>query len=330
MLSVVDDLVFEVESLAAQRRYAELRRLLDASDPHAIEADPLLRFYSILSSLQVGDIAAARTLCEASAECFAAQRPFRLYYRYLNVAGIIATNSGDLRSAVNIFTEVYDLASRARDLQLAADATMNLGVVYDILGEWDVALSSQLRALAVFSSLGDFRMVAGCQHNIGMASRQLGLVNSSRAAFEIALDLYSRHGTPDSLIGTLLERIVLYLQTEETAVAEVLLNSVESDLAATQNRKLGAEAMRVRGLVAAKRGELDAALEYFTHADRSAVELGSVLLRAEAAAGMGEVQRLRGQLAESDRLHSTAVEYYRQIGAEQRASAIEQTPSLFG
>lgn len=330
MLSVLGDLVLEVEALASQRRYREVHRLLSSAAHSAVDSDPLLRFYMILSTLQLGDLTSAEKLCDNSVDQFERHQPSRLYYRYLNVAGIIATHRGRLGMAATSFMRVYDLASRVGDLQLAADASMNLGVVYDIQGDWDRALSSQSRALATFSTLGDFQMVAACQHNMGMTFRQLGLLESSRAAFEIAADLHSRHGGPDGLLSTLLERIVLSLHMEESAVAEVLLQSAAKDFAATRNNKLMAEELRVRGLVAAAVRNLDAAFEYFSQADHAAKELGILLLRAEATAGMAAIQRKRGDEAEASRLLDTAVGYYRQIGAERRAVASQEAPSYFG
>src|SRR5690606_18274397 len=110
------------------------------------------------------------------------------------------------------------------------------------------------------------------------------------------------------------ERTLLFVCVGELMMADVLLRGIVEELPEINNPRIGAEALRVRGTVAAEAGDLEGAASYYSEALGAARRSSNRLLEAEVTIGLARVATLRGDLDDATRLRATAVLTFRDIG----------------
>ncbi len=113
----------------------------------------------------------------------------------LNTVGVMDLTTGSLDDARKTFLEALELGGRSRELR--ARVEQNLGILANIQGELDEALSRYERSLEMYRDAGDEHGCAIAYHNLGMASADLGLYPEadkyfleSRALAERSRDVY--------------------------------------------------------------------------------------------------------------------------------------------
>src|SRR5439155_3823054 len=113
----------------------------------------------------------------------------------LNTVGGLDLTTGSLDDARKTFPEALELGGRSRELR--ARVEQNLGILANIQGELDEALSRYERSLEAYRAAGDEHGCAIAYHNLGMASADLGLYPEadkyfleSRALAERSRDVY--------------------------------------------------------------------------------------------------------------------------------------------
>lgn len=325
MLSVVEvlELIDESERLASAKRFPDLREFLRSNDPATVRNDPLLRYYEMLAVLRTGDLAEAAVLATSAGDFFGGHRGSAVYGRYLNLLGICLTHTGRVGLANSVFGEAYATAIDSGNLLLAADATMNAGVVADIQGRWADAVAAHVRAWALYAELGDGEMVAACHHNLGIAYRQVGALRNAQSHFEQAADVRRDHPSRLGTIATALETALLYVQLGDADLAESIARTAARDLMKLRNVYLAAEALRVMAIARHRQGDTIVAARLLERALRKAVATENVLLEAECAEHLGRLHSTNNP-GRSTEMRIRAKKLYRQMGAVSRGDILDR------
>ncbi len=144
-----------------------------------------------------GESVEARVLCAQSAEVASAAGKLHLAAEALNTLGCIDLATGSLFDARANLMEALAMGGASQELE--ARVEQNLGVIANIHGELDEALSRYRHSLAAYQAAGNEHGCAIAFHNLGLVSadRELwddaaGFFQQSREIAERASDVYLR------------------------------------------------------------------------------------------------------------------------------------------
>src|SRR5437867_1705387 len=231
----------------------------------------------------------------------------------LNTVGGLDLTTGSLDDARKTFLEALELGGRSRELR--ARVEQNLGILANIQGELDEALSRYERSLEAYRDAGDEHGCAIAYHNLGMASADLGLYPEadkyfleSRALAERSRDVY-------------LQGLCMVNEAEVDVARqrfEDARNNAEGALALFDQldaRRPKADAYRVIGMVYRETGRPALAESRLRSAIELAVAAGAVLGEAEASRELALLYQAMGRSQEALRLLNTASRLFQRMDA---------------
>jgi tetratricopeptide (TPR) repeat protein len=166
---------------------------------------------------------------------------------------------------------------------------LNLGVLANILGDFDEARARYAKSIAEFEQVDDAEGLALVYHNLGMVHADRADWVAATESYEKALAISERLGIRQMVANVLLNRAEVLCARKRSADA---VASSERALALYQ--ELGdqggrAEAHRWKGRALAQLGDATAARQFLQEAVRLATQLGTPLLEAEASRDLGEL-----------------------------------------
>ena len=142
------EMLEQARSLAAARDWAALAALAGGLPPALALGTPELGYLCADALHRTGEIAAALALAETVEPALRAGGDRRLMLRHRNLLGAIHYEAGRMAEAEGEFSELLDDAVRWQDDEFAARAANNLGVLANIRGQRELALTFYERALA--------------------------------------------------------------------------------------------------------------------------------------------------------------------------------------
>jgi tetratricopeptide (TPR) repeat protein len=275
--------------LAAERRWPELARRLPEFPEAEWAGSAELAYLLSDACRRVARFEDAVRLGAAAERAATRTADARLALRVLNLLGMIAFDMGDHASAETRFQTMLDRATGWRDDEFAARAANNLGVLANIRGERELALTSYQRALAAYHRLGYLRGLAQTHYNLGISYRDLGFLEDADAHYTTALRYAEEDGSGDVTALAETERGYLRARAGDGELAESIgwkvlerMRAAEDPAGIANAFQLLAEAALQRRDLVLARDRLDQALDLVrTFPDR--------LL-------LGEVQRDRGRV----------------------------------
>ena len=324
MLSVVDvlEIVDEAETLAAHRQFGNLVTLLAEVPEDYVKADATLGYLAAFANYMTGrEVASHRALVELHAQ-FIGDKDSRLYRRIVNLRGIVEVELGNLLEAERLLARVQSSAEVAGDQRYIGYATLNRGIISEINGFSERAITAFERARLAFQKLGDQAAIAGCAHNIGMAYRRLTNFSAAESQFTIALDYFEKNGSKEELLASSLERALVLAMRGELQLAESTARIALEWSEEMDNERLVGEAVRVLGCTALRSHDLTTARSMLKRALAIARSGQLRLLQAEVLIELGTVERMDGQIEESEVLLEQAARTFSGMGAVRRAAQI--------
>ena len=257
--------------------------------------------------------ARARELCRRSLTVARSIGSDVLAAEALNTVGGLDLTTGSLDDARKSFLEALDVGGRSRELR--ARVEQNLGILANIQGDLDEALTRYERSLEAYRDAGDEHGCAIAYHNLGMASADLGLYPEadkyfleSRALAERSRDVY-------------LQGLCLVNQAEVDVARqrfENARNNAEAALALFDQlgaRRPKADAYRVLGMVYRESGRPSLAESRLRSAIELSVANGSVLGEAEASHELALLYQAMGRNQKALRLLNAAYRLFRRLDA---------------
>ncbi len=296
----------------------------------ALLAEPELAFRFADASLRLGDAPRALAVAQAVEPEVARGGDRRLRLEIVNHLGVALFESGRADDAGARWEELLELADAWDDEEFAARACNNLGVVANVRGRRDLALTYYERALASYQRLGYTRGLAQTQHNLGISYRDLGFADEADAHFLRAIEMAEAAGSEDVVALAETERAMLRARAGDGALAATM-----GRRARERFRRIGdptGEAQAIRVLAAAARGtgEEDSAGALLDEALGIARAHADALLHAEVERDRGELFRDRGDGASAVASFREAAERFRGIGAVAESDEVERMASELG
>jgi tetratricopeptide (TPR) repeat protein len=276
-------------------------------------ADACRRVGQTLRSLEVGERLEARVRRAGRKD---------LTLELTNVIGMALFEAGRMEEAERRFQALLDDATAWRNVEFTARAANNQGIIANVQGERDLALSCYQHALAAYQGLGHLRGLAQTHHNLGISYRDLGLHGEADAHHRRAIELAREAGSEDVIALAELERAVLRTLAGDGRMAEALARRARHRF-----RRLGdplgrAEALRVLAAAARADGRDRLAEKRLEAALAVARAHRDELLLAEVRRDQGVLLRDRGQHDRARTALLESADHYERLGARAEAIAV--------
>jgi putative nucleotidyltransferase with HDIG domain len=278
---------------------------------HAVLAEALRRLAILRHHRDDSD--EARALCRRSYAVARGIGSDHLSAEALNTLGCLDVSTGSLEDARNNFLRALDLGGGA--IELCARVEQNLGVVANIQGELDEALTRYGRSLEAYRTAGDEHGCAIAYHNLGMVSADRQLWDDADRYFTQSQAIAEREGDRHLQGLCLVNHAEVHVARQRFDEA---LERAERGLGIFD--QLGArgakgDAYRVIGMVYRETGRTALAESRFRSAIELAASSASVLNEAEASRELALLYQAMGRNQEALALLNTAYRLFRRVDA---------------
>ncbi len=259
------------------------------------------------------EVPRARDLCRRS---YAVAREIGndlLAAQALNTLGGMDLTAGCLEDARRAFLRALELGGSSRELR--ARVEQNLGILANIQGQLDEAITRYGRSLEAYRGSGDEHGCAIAYHNLGMVSADRELFDEAEAYFRASRAIAERTG------DVYLQGLCLVNHAEVDEARQRFENArqnAEAALALFDQLGAGgpkAGAYRVLGMVYRETGRPALAESRLRSAIELAVASGSVLNEAEASRELALLYQTMGRNQEALTLLNAAYRLFRRVDA---------------
>jgi tetratricopeptide (TPR) repeat protein len=310
----------EARQLAADRQWQRLAERAGADG--GLDLAPEAALHVADSLWRVGRTPDGLRLAESIETAIRASGDRRLLLDLINILGITLFQLGRMEDAAARFADLLDRSAEWRDDEFAARASNNLGVIANVRGHREMAITSYERSLAAYQRMGYVRGLAQTHHNLAISYRDLGLTDKSDAHFVNAIGFASRAESEDIIAFAETERAMLQAQLGDGELAESM-----ACVAMRRFERLGdlarrGEVLRVRAAAARARADDRAAVDFLDEALRIATAHSSRLLEAEIHRDRGILLRDRGDYAEARADLERAIAAFDALGAGAEAANV--------
>lgn len=313
----------ELDRLAHERRWAEIRdRLADREDAE-LAAEPKLAFYLAEAFAHLGVMERALTLVLAAEAEFRSRHDRINLMEALNLAGAVQFELGDLSGAQGRFAELLELARESGEEEMSGRATNNLGAIATLRSEYGRALSLYRLSIPAYQKVGHAVGLAQTEHNLGIVYRDLGYWREADGHYRRAIERARQVGDDRLVAMATVGRAEISHRRGDLVYAEAEAARGLQTFQVIGDELGRADALRLLGAVAASRGELEEAAEALEEALDLAREHANPLLEAEVLEERAGLHRRHGRdgLAGADL--TLAATIYRKLGAAERARRVE-------
>jgi len=186
------------------------------------------------------------------------------------VAALIRTHIGSLYYLQGALDKAEEECQQAITLLadipeggVHAETYKVLGVVYDVTGRWEQAVTFARRSLAIWERLDNQRRIAELRDNLGTLYFYQGEFHEARRLYEQSLRFWKRVGSRDNVGYARLNLGSIHLIQGRLSEASKLYNQALVAWQQTGNHKLTALSQNNLGLLELARGDHARAWEYF-------------------------------------------------------------------
>jgi tetratricopeptide (TPR) repeat protein len=315
----------ELES--ARRLYAAhdwtgVARWADDLPRELFSAEPELGFRYADALRRLGRSEEALALADEIEPAVRLHGDHRLLLEFVNVRGVVLFEMGRMAEAESSFGELLDRATEWEDDEFAARAANNLGVLANIRGRKDLALTGYQHALAAYFRLGYERGLAQTHHNLGISYRDLGFDRDADVHFQRAIRYARQSGSEDVVAFAESERALLRARAGDHRLAERLGRAAVRRFEVIGDPLGRADAIRILAAAARAAGRDDLAATRLGEALSIAEAHADPLLRAEVQRDRGLLLRDSGLVAEAKAALLDSADHFEIIGATAESVAI--------
>ena len=314
----------ELERLAEDRRWGDIRERTAELDDAALVADPKVAYLVAEALLHLGHTERALNMVLAAEAEFRARHDQMNLLAALNLAGAVQFELGDLQGAEERFADLLEQARERGDDEMIGRATNNLGAIASLRGEHEKAISLFRLSIPAYQKVGFVVGLAQTDHNLGIVHRDLGYWreaernyrSAQRRARQLGDDRLAAMARTGRAEISHLHGDHLYANVEGRHVLEAFV---------ALGDELGrAEALKLLGSTGAARGDTMEARRDFEEALSLARQFSNPLLEAEILEERSQLYASTGSnvLARADL--GAAVATYRRLGAASRVKDAEE------
>jgi putative nucleotidyltransferase with HDIG domain len=295
---------------AIERYQAAIAGAERAGDDHVL-AEALRRLAVVRH--QRGDADPARELCLRSYGVALRINDATLAAEALNTLGGMDVATGALEDARETFLLALELGGESQALR--ARAEQNLGIVANIQGQLNEAVSRYERSLDAYRSCGDEHGCAIAYHNLGMVSTDRGRLDAADCYFRESRAFAERVGDVHLWALCLVNHAEVHVARQRFEDAR---QNAESALAVFDQlgvRAPKADAYRVIGMVYRETGRPALAESRLRSSIDLANAAGSVLGEAESCRELAILHQAMGRNEEALRTLNAAYRLFRRLDA---------------
>jgi tetratricopeptide (TPR) repeat protein len=318
------ELLDRAEGYHKRRQFSKVCDVVGSLDDDRNLAEPHLLYFLTVALRETGRAAEAANLIDRAIRLDPTYEQHAIFAKLRNLAGMIAIDLGDLRSAENCFSDALRLSSKLGNEELSGLALAHLGVVSDIKCDWTRALLYYQRSKTLWEKQGHHMYRGLCLHNLGITFRQLSLLEKAEQYFFDAYQIFEKFGGPGDTCLTDVERSLVLSDRGDTLVAEKTITRALEAARSSKRSHLEAVALRVKGLVMMNMSEFNEARTTLRSAFRLARVCKSRMLTAQIHEAFAKLHMRSGNPAGAKRRRRSAAMLYYQMGATVRAAQAER------
>jgi hypothetical protein len=216
--------------------------------------------------------------------------------RAVNLLGAAQFDLGELGEAEPSFERALELGREDGDDLLVARATNNLGMIANIRGQHDRALSLYALAVTAYQRLGHTMGLAESYHNMAITFRDMKLLERADECERRAIEFAREAGNARLFALARLGRAEISLRNGDAPLAGAAARRAAADFAAIPDPIQQADALRLvgaaglaQGNIAVARGALEAALVLARAHGDALHEAETLQVRAELGMVTGDI-----------------------------------------
>lgn len=312
----------EARDLAERREWRLLAERAAGQDDARLIGEPELAYHCADAFLRTGSAARGLALIREVEPFARLGGDRRLSLRTTNLLGALLFEAGTTAESEERFLELLERASEWKDDEFAARASNNLGVLANLHGEREKALTFYQRALASYQRLGYTRGLAQTHYNLGMAYRQIRFPDEAETHYANAIRYAQEAGTEDVIGLAESDRGLLSVENGDATKGEVLARRARDRFIRLADPVRTAEATRVLAAALHATGMGDEALELLAEARSAAENHSNLLLRSEIDRDSSRILASIGDLAGARASASVAIEGFARLGARNEVESL--------
>lgn len=317
----------EIRSLVRLRDWPAVAELLRGVSLEGLLAEPELGFHYADACHRIGQAARAREIAEQLEPTVLRLGDRGLFLALVNVIGIAHFGSGDIESANARFAFLLEYAVAWHNEDFAARAANNLGIIANVRGRSEEALTYFERALASYTRVGNPRGLAQTHHNLGIAYRDLGYLTDAEAHIRQGLDLATTAVSEDVAALAEAEMANLKLRGGDPPLARSIARRALERFERLGDPLGSAEARRVLALADEAAGHLDDAMHQLDRALAVGRAHDDPFLLAEVQRDRGRILAARGEKTLALEALRDAALHFEGIGAREDAATARANAS---
>lgn len=182
---------------------AELEAVFNIAASHMMLDDPAQTLLTLQPSLLVLDDRERAMAAVGGGSLGSCQSTVALCEA---MAGHACVRLNKLEEALVYFQRAYARISRVESdmpVNLTAKLSQDIGALLNMVGRFQEAVAWHVQAINMFEQDGEDEHKAHCLDNLGFCQAQIGDYNQAKQAFDLAIELWRRHGNQVRLAGTL-------------------------------------------------------------------------------------------------------------------------------
>jgi tetratricopeptide (TPR) repeat protein len=259
--------------------------------------------------------AEARSYLRLALGCAEKADDIREIARLHNNVGIVLTQEGDLRAAARECERAALSMREIGDQNTLASIEVNIGAIYYKLGEFARALEHYDDSLQISLAIGARPIESIVRSNLGEIYRRLGRLAESVDQLMISVELCRQTDDELGLAEAYRQLAETYLALDQLAEAERATEEAYATAVASRDPQAEAIAYRVRGMLAAKRGDYQTAAEDTRRSIRMLTELGSTHELGQSMMLLATILMREDTTDATCDLLSEAVQLFGRVGA---------------
>jgi len=312
----------EARALRAAGEWPALVQRAAALGADELLREPELALHAAVAYRRVGQAGRALELARLLEPVARRRGDRRLIGDVVNLTGVALWESGQAAEAEVRFGELLDAATEWGNEDDVAVACNNLGVLANVRGRRDLALTYYQRALAAYQRLGNVAGLSQTHHNLGISYRDLGFGREADTHFRRSVELAEEAGREDVVALAESERAALRAGWGDGELAGEMARRSLERFRRIADPTGAAQALRILGLAARAQGQEGEAEAAFDEALEIARAHADALLRAEVQRDRAALLRDTGRMDAAREAFTDAVQHFSQIGAAAEAEAL--------
>ncbi len=232
--------------------------------------------------------------------------------------GILSIEQNEIGRGETLLQEARAIAEKEKYSNLLTTIDMNLGNLYHLRGDWDLAMEHFQRVINVASKTGNDDTLARVYNSIAIIYKSThqyaDALEHIRKSVAIADKISNQYLKG---LSYLVESEVLCFQGDYSA-ATAILTTAFSIFSEVGDRLSMAEAYKIFGMINRQQRHYDIAFSFFENSMRINGEYENLLNLGETYVELAEAQRQDGELLKADESLKSAIECFKKIKAVTR------------